>query len=52
MIKDSEALERLVPAVLALSKEENKQQELKSNIGKLGITNADEIIAKEILASI
>ncbi len=52
MIKDSEALERLVPAVLALSNEENEQQELKSNIGKLGISNADEIIAKEILASI
>lgn len=49
MIKDSEALERLVPAVVALSKDENKQMELVSNIGKLSITNADEIIAGEIL---
>ncbi|HNU88934.1 MAG TPA: undecaprenyldiphospho-muramoylpentapeptide beta-N-acetylglucosaminyltransferase [Ferruginibacter sp.] len=49
MIKDSEALERLVPAVLALSKEESKQQQLKNNIGKLGITNADDTIAAEIL---
>ncbi|MBL0182362.1 MAG: undecaprenyldiphospho-muramoylpentapeptide beta-N-acetylglucosaminyltransferase [Chitinophagaceae bacterium] len=49
MIKDSEALERLVPAVMSLSTDVNKQQELISNISKLGITNADEIIAKEIL---
>jgi len=52
MIKDSEAFERLVPAVMDLSKNESKQQELIGNISKLGITNADEIIAKEILASI
>ena len=49
MIKDSEALALLVPAIIALSKDDNKQQELKSNISKLAITNADEIIAKEIL---
>ena len=52
MIKDSEALERLVPAVTALAMDEREQQELKSNIGKLGITNADEIIAAEILKRI
>jgi len=52
MIKDSEALERLVPAVISLSRDADKQQELISNIGKLGITNADEIIAKEISAII
>ncbi len=49
MIKDSEALALLVPAIIALSKDENKQQELKTNIGKLGILNADELIAKEIV---
>ena len=49
MIKDKEALEQLVPAVMALSKDENRQQELVSNISKLAITHADEIIAKEIL---
>ncbi len=49
MIKDNEALELLVPSIIALSNDENKQQELKNNIGKLAITNADEIIAKEIL---
>ena len=52
MIKDSEALELLVPSIIALSKDENKQQELKSNISKLAITNADEVIATEILKSI
>ena len=52
MIKDSEALEKLVPAVMELSKDENRQQELMSNIGKLAVLNADEVIAKEILASI
>ncbi len=49
MIKDGAALTMLVPSIIALSKDENKQQELKSNISKLGITNADEIIATEIL---
>jgi UDP-N-acetylglucosamine--N-acetylmuramyl-(pentapeptide) pyrophosphoryl-undecaprenol N-acetylglucosamine transferase len=49
MVKDGEALDRLVPAILALSNDEQKQNELKDNISKLGITNADEVIAKEIL---
>jgi UDP-N-acetylglucosamine--N-acetylmuramyl-(pentapeptide) pyrophosphoryl-undecaprenol N-acetylglucosamine transferase len=50
MIKDSEALALLVPAIIALAKEESKKEELKNNISKLAITNADEIIAKEILS--
>ena len=49
MIKDSEALELLVPSIIQLSKDDNKQQELKNNISKLAISNADEIIATEIL---
>jgi len=49
MIKDSDALSMLVPSVIELSKDENKQHELKSNIGKLAVSNADEIIATEIL---
>ena len=52
MIKDNEALAQLVPAIIDLSKDEHKQLELKTNIGKLGISNADEIIATEILKSI
>jgi UDP-N-acetylglucosamine--N-acetylmuramyl-(pentapeptide) pyrophosphoryl-undecaprenol N-acetylglucosamine transferase len=52
MVKDSDALDKLVAAIVALSKNEQQQNELKTNIGKLGITNADEIIAKEILKQI
>ena len=49
MIKDSEAKEKLVPAVIALARDEQQQQILRENIGKLAITNADEVVAKEIL---
>jgi UDP-N-acetylglucosamine--N-acetylmuramyl-(pentapeptide) pyrophosphoryl-undecaprenol N-acetylglucosamine transferase len=52
MVTDTEALDKLVTAIIALSKNEQQQNELKTNIGKLGSTNADEIIAKEILSSI
>jgi UDP-N-acetylglucosamine--N-acetylmuramyl-(pentapeptide) pyrophosphoryl-undecaprenol N-acetylglucosamine transferase len=52
MVRDSEAKEKLIPAVMSLVKSELKQNELKQNIGKLGITNADEIVAKEILMHI
>jgi UDP-N-acetylglucosamine--N-acetylmuramyl-(pentapeptide) pyrophosphoryl-undecaprenol N-acetylglucosamine transferase len=49
IIKDSEALDKLVHTTIQLSKNENQQNELKENIGKLAIINADEIIAKQIL---
>ncbi len=49
MVKDNEALDKLIPAIINLLKDEQKQQDLIINISKLGITNADEIIAKEIL---
>ena len=52
MIKDSEALDRLIPAITSLAKDENRQAELKSNIAKLAVKNADEVIAKEILKAI
>jgi UDP-N-acetylglucosamine--N-acetylmuramyl-(pentapeptide) pyrophosphoryl-undecaprenol N-acetylglucosamine transferase len=52
MVKDTEALDKLAAAIISLSKDEQKQTELKTNISKLGITNADEIIAKEILNTI
>ncbi len=52
MIKDNETLSLLVSSIISLSKDEEKQLELKNNIGKLAITNADEIIATEILKSI
>ncbi len=49
MISDSEVKEKLVPLILKLANDEVKQNELKQNIGMLGIVNADEIIATEIL---
>lgn len=52
MVKDNEALDKLVATIINLSKDEQQQNQLKANIGKLGITNADEIIATEILNSI
>jgi UDP-N-acetylglucosamine--N-acetylmuramyl-(pentapeptide) pyrophosphoryl-undecaprenol N-acetylglucosamine transferase len=52
LIKDAEALHKLVPAIINLSNNEQQQNELKNNIRKLGTTNADEIIAKEILSAL
>ena len=51
MIKDSEAFNALVPAVLSLVKNEKKIEDLQFNISKLAILNADEIIANNILSS-
>lgn len=52
MVKDSEAKDKLVPAIIELAKDGQKQNELKENIGKYAVVNADEHIAKEILKSI
>ncbi len=52
MVKDSEASEKLVSTIIALAKDEQKQNELKQNISKLAVTDADVVIAKEILKAI
>ena len=52
MIKDNEALDKLVPAVIALSRNDQKRNELETNIGGLAMINSDMIIATEILNSI
>lgn len=52
MVKDSEAKEKLIATVLALAINEQLQTELKINISSLAVTNADEVIAKEILRSL
>jgi len=49
MITDAEALQKLVPEVIALSKDVLLQESLKENIGQLAITNADVKIAEAIL---
>jgi UDP-N-acetylglucosamine--N-acetylmuramyl-(pentapeptide) pyrophosphoryl-undecaprenol N-acetylglucosamine transferase len=52
MIKDSEANDKLVATTISLAENEGLQKELSENISKLAIKNADEIIAKEILAAV
>ncbi|MGZ3844653.1 MAG: undecaprenyldiphospho-muramoylpentapeptide beta-N-acetylglucosaminyltransferase [Flavisolibacter sp.] len=52
IVKDSEAMDRLVPTVIELAKNEKEQEELSNNIGQYAVINADEHIAREILKSI
>ena len=52
MVSDGEAINKVVPRVIELTKNEDEQNELKENIGKYAVLNADEHIAKEILKSI
>ncbi len=49
MVKDSEALDKVVPMIIELAKNENKQNELKKNISALAIADADKRIAEEVL---
>jgi UDP-N-acetylglucosamine--N-acetylmuramyl-(pentapeptide) pyrophosphoryl-undecaprenol N-acetylglucosamine transferase len=49
MVKDNEVIQKLVFMTIELSMDSDKQDELKKNISALGITNADERIAEEIL---
>ena len=50
LISNNDALSKLVPAVISLSKDEKLQESLKDNIGRLGNAEADKVIAKEILS--
>ena len=49
MVKDSEASEKVVPMIIELAKDEKRQNELKNNIEKSAITDADRRIAEEVL---
>ena len=49
MITDSEAKEKLAAAIVSLAENKELQEKLKTNIGKLAITNADEVIAREVV---
>lgn len=49
MIKDAEANEKLVPMAISLAENKKLQNDLSQNIAKLAVTNADEIIAREVL---
>ena len=50
LVKDSEVNDKLVATLIALSTDEAMKSELKTNISALAITNADEVIAREVLA--
>ena len=52
LVKDSDALDTLVPTTLALAKDKARQETLRTNIGRLAITDAADRIAREILKEI
>ena len=52
MIRDGEARDKLVSAAIELAKDEQRQNQLKEQIAKLGITDADKRIAEEVLRQI
>jgi len=52
MIKDSEAAEKLVATIIELAKDEQKQFQLKQKISKLAITDAAEVVAREVLREV
>ena len=49
MVKDNEANEKLVAMAISLAENLNLQHELRSNISRFAIKDADVIIAKEVL---
>lgn len=49
IVKDSEAVDKVVQMAIELAEDEAKQNELKKNISSLAVVNADEKIAEEIL---
>ncbi len=52
MVRDEDVKTKLMNSILDLARDEEKMEMLKSNITKMGNSNADEIIAKQILKNI
>ena len=52
LIKDSEARDKLVPAVVELVKDETRLHELEERIGQMAFVDADKRVAMEILKEI
>lgn len=52
MVADSEVTAKLYPAITELLFNGEKQEEMKENIGKLAVTNANEVIAGQILKEV
>lgn len=49
MVKDSETKEKLVDTIIALMKDETKQNELKQNIKALSVADADVVVANKVI---
>ncbi|RYG51287.1 MAG: UDP-N-acetylglucosamine--N-acetylmuramyl-(pentapeptide) pyrophosphoryl-undecaprenol N-acetylglucosamine transferase, partial [Chitinophagaceae bacterium] len=49
MVKDSEAMDKVVAVTIALAADTQRQEEMKKNIAALAVTDADKIIAEAIL---
>lgn len=49
MVKDSEAMDKVVPMAIELAADNDRQATLRKNIAALAITDADKIIAEAIL---
>ncbi len=52
MVKDSEAKDKVVPMIIELANDDNKQSELKKNIVNVSNYDADERIAEEVLRAL
>jgi UDP-N-acetylglucosamine--N-acetylmuramyl-(pentapeptide) pyrophosphoryl-undecaprenol N-acetylglucosamine transferase len=52
MVKDNEATDKVVPAIIELSMNIKKQDALKQNIAKVAVSNADEVVAHEIVCTL
>ena len=52
VVKDSDAQNTLTARAIALALNDSERQQLKNNIARLAITNADDVIAKEVLKAI
>jgi UDP-N-acetylglucosamine--N-acetylmuramyl-(pentapeptide) pyrophosphoryl-undecaprenol N-acetylglucosamine transferase len=49
IIEDKDVMIDLLPAIVSISNNEEEQNNLKENIGKLAVINADSVIATEII---
>ena len=52
LVKDNEVKEKLEFMVIELAMDTGKQEELRTNIAKLAITDADRRIAEEIIKAL
>jgi len=49
LVKDAEAQEKLIPALIDLMKDEDKQQKIAVNVAKMAFTDSANIIAAEVM---